>query len=289
MDKKVTFLTPIEVKEPPKHTQIWPQCFTCAHFPICDIRGDYLKTLMLMQNILGDPQEDLLLQKSKPDSVYPCYEGNEIEDADTIFPATLTFTERVLPSGETLTETVVGNFESAKYQDFDTVLFMYDSEGYKVMFKALYNSDSQEYEISDGREIVYGIKYIFPSDAVLELQVNLGAWREEMEEKEEEGEDADIINTTHFTAQLRCEFFEPVRGLDPIEGMRRIIAQFPDGVPCGEDVYYHLETFHIEPNKVPWFNPNAGKVAFAPAPYPVFVPAKCQKKPPCRRDDLNNE
>ena len=290
MDKKVTFLTPIEVTRPPHHTQVWPKCFTCAHFPVCtDLRSDYLKTLQLIQNVLGDPQEDLLLQKSDPNRFYPCYEGNDIEDANTIFPATLTFTKRTLPNGEIITDEVIGNFESAKYQDFNTVLFMYDSEGYKIMFKALYNNDNQEFDIYDGIEIVYKIRYEFPSDSVLELQVNLGAWREEMIEKEEENKDIDIINTTYFSAQLNCDFYEAVRGLTPQEGLKRIFAQYPDGIPCGEGQYYHLETLHIEPYKVPWFNPTAGRTAFVPAAYPVFIPTKCEKKKPCRRDDLNDD
>lgn len=290
MEKKVTFLTPIDVKKPPCHTQVWPKCFTCAHFPVCtDLRSDYLKTLQLIQNVLGDPQEDLLLQKSNPDKYYPCYEGTDIENTDSIFPETLTFSKRTLPNKDVLTDTVIGKFESAKYQDINTVLFIYDSEGYKIMFKALYNSETQEYEIKDGVEIVYKIIYEFPSDSVLELQVNLNTWRASIEEKEKENSDIDIINTTYFSAQLNCDFFEPVRGLTPEEGIKRIFAQYPDGIPCGDGEFYHLETLHIEPHKVPWFNPSAKKTAFIPMGYPVFIPAKCEKKKPCRRDDLNDE
>ena len=40
--------------------------------------------------------------------------------------------------------------------------------------------------------------------------------------------------------------------------MKRIIARYPDGVPCGNGLLYHLETLHIEPNTIPWYNPNAG-------------------------------
>lgn len=285
------FLTPIEVKEPPLHTQPVPQCFTCAHFPICDIRGDYLKTMQLIQNILGNPQQDLQLCKSDPEKFYPCYEGTDIENADEIFPAELTFTQRKLPSGQELDDEVVGTFESAKYQDYNTVLFMYDSEGYKILFKALYNSKTKEFDIKDGVEIVYGIRYTFPEDSILELQVNLDTWKASMEEKEEESKDIDIINTTYFTAALRCKFFNQIRGLTPAEGLKRIFAEFPDGVPCGDGQYYHIETLHVEPGKVPWYNPNAGKIAFAPLPYPVFIPKKCEsaRKGCLKRDERKDD
>lgn len=100
--------------------------------------------------------------------------------------------------------------------------------------------------------------------------------------------DADIINTTYFSARLDCKFYEGIRGLSPEEGFKRMIAEFPDGIPDGKDHYYHLETLHIEPNKVPIYNPNAGKVAFAPLPLPVFVAAPCKKKL-YRREDLENK
>lgn len=276
MRKEVNFLTPINIDIPPAHTQVWPRCATCKKFPVCNIRLDYLKTLYLIQEILGDPQEDYELHKSNPYAKYPCYEGNPIENPETIFPAELTFTERILPTGETLTESVTGQLESAKYQNYNTVLFMYDSEGYKVVFRALYNEETKEFDIKDGYDIVYHIKYIFPTESILELQVNLETWRNEMIEKEDK--DADIINTTYFSAQLNCRFYEQIKGLRPEEGFRRMIAEFPNGIPDGEGNYYHIETLHIEPNKVPCYNPNAGKVAFAPIPYPVFVPRPCKKK-----------
>lgn len=290
MEKRVRFLTPIEVETPPYNTKVhWPRCFTCEKFEVCNLRSDYLKTLLLIENILGNPQEDLLLQQSRQDVNCGCYKGNPIENAEEIFPATLSFSKRTLPDGSVLTDVVEGQFVSAIYQDFDTVLFKYNAEDYIVVFKAVYNSTSKEFDIMDGTEVVYGIIYEFPSDSILEVQVNLDTWRDAMIEKEKEHEDIDIINTTYFSGQLNCDFFKPIKGLTPEEGARRIIAEFPDGVPCGDGQYYHIETLHIEPHKVPWYNPNAGKVAFAPIPYPVFVPKPCKPKRIYRRDDLNGE
>lgn len=285
-DNKVTFLSPIQVDCPPKHTQVFPQCFTCNKFEVCNLRLDYLKTAKLIQQVLGDPQEDYELCKTDPTKFYPCYKGTYIEDPETIFPEQLTITKRILPSGETMDETVIAELKAAKYQDLNTVLFVYESDGYVIVFYALYNYVSETYDIKNGMEIVYHIIYEFPEESVLEVQTNLVAWREEMEDKERENEDIDIINTTHFSALLQCHFFDPIRGLTPEEGVKRLVAKFPEGIPLGEDQYYHLATFHIEPNKVPPYNPNEGKIAFAPIAYPVFVPAKCQPKKCVKRDDL---
>lgn len=117
MEKKTTFLTPIEVETPPYNTKLhWPRCFTCEHFPICtDLRSDYLKTCLLIEEILGNPQEDLLLQKSNPEVNCGCYTGNPIENPETIFPETLVFTKRTLPNGEVLTEGITGKLEGAVY------------------------------------------------------------------------------------------------------------------------------------------------------------------------------
>lgn len=289
MNKDVTFLSPIEVETPPYNTKLhWPRCFTCEHFPICtDLRSDYLKTCLLIEQILGNPQEDRELCKARRDVNCGCYKGMPIENPETIFPETLVFSKRTLPDKTVLTENVEGKLEGAVYQDFNTVLFKYNSEGFIVVFKANYNEELKEFEIMDGVEVVYGIIYEFPADSILEVQVNLDAWQEDMKSKV--NPDPDIINTTYFSAQLNCDFFKPIKGLTPEEGMKRIIARYPEGVPCGDGLYYHLETLHIEPYKTAWWNPNAGKVAFVPAPYPVFVPAKCKPKKPLRREDLQNE
>lgn len=54
---------PINIPEPPKHTQVQIRCLNCSHFPTCNIRSDYMKTAMLIQRILGDPQQDYELSE----------------------------------------------------------------------------------------------------------------------------------------------------------------------------------------------------------------------------------
>jgi len=122
---------------------------------------------------------------------------------------------------------------------------------------------------------------------MVELAVGLEGWRTEMEEAEKESEDLDVINTTYFSAKLECDFYEWEKGLTEAEGIKRIIAAFPNGVPCKDGTYYHLATFHIEPHKVPCYHPENGKVAFAPMPLPAFIPRPVQKiSPPKRRGDM---
>lgn len=111
-----------------------------------------------------------------------------------------------------------------------------------------------------------------------------------MEEKEKENENYDVINTTYFSANLNCDFYEYEKGLTEEEGIRRMIAHYPKGIPCKDGSYYHLATFHIEPYKVPMYHPENGKVAFAPIPYPVFVPSPCPPRHahPKRREDYGD-
>ena len=51
--------------------------------------------------------------------------------------------------------------------------------------------------------------------------------------------------------------------------------------------YYHLATFHKENGCVPCYHPENGQPAFAPMPYPVFIPSPCKKQKPPTRDQLN--
>lgn len=171
------FITPIDDDLPaPHHTELVPRCFTCSKFPVCNLRSDYLKTAQLIENIIGNPQED-----------------------------------------------------------------------YQLDWKC--SCDSVE--------------------------------EEEEEETAEDGTEA--INTTYFSARLDCYFYEQQKGLSPYDGVRRMIAEFPNGIPMSDGTYYHLATYHFEKDKVPCYNPFGNKVAFAPMPY---CSCNC-KKPTVKRGDLN--
>ena len=276
---KEKFLTPIDILEPPRHTQIHPRCFTCKKFPVCNIREDYLKTALLIQRILGDPQEDRELNYYNSEwGRIPGYKGYNFINPENYFPESITTTEED-----------TGTFKEAKYRSKNLVQFIYTIKGYFVLFDAVWDEEDKIFDFSSGREIYYGLKFNLSDNSMIELAVGLEGWRTEMEEAEKESEDLDVINTTYFSAKLECDFYEWEKGLTEAEGIKRIIAAFPNGVPCKDGTYYHLATFHIEPHKVPCYHPENGKVAFAPMPYPVFIPPRCKKdlpRPPRRRGDI---
>lgn len=273
---KEYFLTPIQVDRPPHHTQVRPiRCFTCSKFPTCLLRGDYLKTVFLIQNILGDPQEDREMgcYNTHYSGLYD-YKGFDFDHPEEIFPSEIT-----------TSEDKTGLYYDSKWRSLNIAQFIYLIEGYLVQFDAIYDTSLQEFNIINGHEIYYHIPYELSPESKALIETNLKNWREE---KEESSKDVDIINTTFFSAQLNCDFYEQQKGLTEEDGMRRVFKEFPCYAPDGKDLYYHMATFHIEPNKVPYYNPNAGKVAFAPFPYPVFVPRPCGR-PPHRREDANEQ
>lgn len=273
------FLTPVQVQQPPHHTIIHPRCFTCSKFPVCRIREDYLKTAELIQQLLGNPQEDRAIGCFNPNKpTHPTgYMGHSFAYPETIF----------LKEISTSIAGVDGQFVDAKWRVLDFVQFIYNINGYYVLFSALWNKNMKYYNIKEGREIYYGVPVEMSDFSKKEIAANLKTWRQETKDEIEESQ-ADIINTTAFSAKLECQFYEHEKGLTEEEGIRRIVAQFPHGVPCKDGSYYHLATYHIEPNKVPLYHPQNGKTAFMPMPYPVFVPKPCKPKPkpPKRREDI---
>ena len=130
------FLTPIEPElPPPAHTQLLPRCFTCKHFPVCNIREDYLKTAQLIEEVLGAPCESYELYPT-PIPV-PEFTGTVIEDVEAYFPTTVLSTKDK-----------EGSFYVAKYTDSKNIQFMYIFDGYYVLFSAIYNEETYEFDIS---------------------------------------------------------------------------------------------------------------------------------------------
>lgn len=266
-------LTPIsEEMPPPKHTQLYPRCFTCRHFPVCEIKTDYLKTLTLIEEILGSPCENYELCPLPV--LVPEFKGQIIVEHQEYFP------EKVASINEK-----EGTFYAAKYTDEKNIQFIYIFEGYYVLFGAVFNEETQEFDISKGREICYNLKCQLSETSLGDLYFGLLSFKEDQENKELQEEEKDIINTTHFSAALECDFYEWEKGLDYYKGMKRILSKYPDGVPLSDGTYYHIATFHCEDEKVPCYTPpNCGYIGI---PYPVFIPPKCEKKRPPTRDELN--
>lgn len=260
-------LMPINVPEPPPHTQIKIRCLTCKKAPVCNIKEDYLKTAYLIQQILGDPQEDR--------EIIYCDEGfygKDFEDEEEIAPSQIQVT---LNDKE-----FTGELQSFKYINIDHVKFLYKIDGYLVVFNVKWSEEFSRYEISDGKEIYYGVIFKVKSSTFDDTALQL--WREEEIKKQEETENKDVINTTYFSADLNCDFYEINKC--GTKNDKTCLGYDKEG---NQGCYHHVSTYHIEPNKVPSLKPS-----YPPFPifYPVYLPKKhCHKppRPPYRRDDIN--
>lgn len=269
------FLTPINIPHPPKHSIVEPRCLLCKHVSICNLRVDYLKTAYLIQEILGNPNDD---REVIPGNCNCGFAGYNFENQEELFPATL---EVVPPQG---IETTTALFQGGKYLDKDTIQTLYKVDNYLVIFRINWSEEFSRYEIFDGKEIYYGIDFKLTSNEFDDT--NLQIWREEKIEKEEAQKDEDIINTTFFSAVLNCQFYERDKNLTLEEGYKRLYPELVNGdKECGCHMK-HLLTYHIEPKEVPYLKSN-----FSPNPvlYPVFIPRPPlpPKHKPCKRDDLN--
>ena len=278
---KKSQLTPINVPTPPRHTQIKPRCATCKKFPVCNLRSDYLKTAFLIQEILGDPQDDLEL------SCCDCtFKGYDLQDPENYLSEIVVIDPT---STEEQPSTLTGTIKAIKYKDESNLQALYDINRYLVVFNLTWSEEFSRFEFSEGHELYYNIvfnlaNYDIDTSALVE-------WRNEMIAKEEENEQKDYINTTFFSAILNCDFYEYDKKLTEEEGWKRMELhwkKYPVLPPYGP-YYYHLATYHIEPNKVPELDHK-----FSPLPllYPVFIPKPphppCPVPPPQRREDLND-
>lgn len=279
---KEKFLTPINVPKPPRHTQIKPRCATCKKFPVCNIREDYLKTAFLIQEVLGDPQEDRELR------CCDCgFHGYDLENPKSYLADVLS----ILNPNEK-EEPLNGELQAIKYKDKNNLQALYNVDGYLVVFRITWDEAFERYTISDGTELYYDIEFK-PAEYTIEDSA-LQAWRAEIiaKEEEEEEKEKDIINTTFFSAILNCDFYEHDKHLTEKEGWQRMELHWrkmppPHEPPCGPH-YHHLATYHIEPREVPMIE---SKFSPAPVLYPVFIPKPpCPppKRPPRRRDDIND-
>lgn len=264
-------LTPIQEElPPPYHTQIQPRCFTCKHFPICDIKADYLKTLKLIEEVLGTPCKNYELYPL-PIPV-PEFKGTLILEYAEYFP------EIIVDSNNK-----EGSFYAAKYSNENNICFIYIFNGYYVLFTAIFDEESQKFEISNGREICYNLEYKLSETSLANLSFGLLAFKEDLTDEDESK--PEVINTTHFSAMLNCDFYEWEKGLNYYDGLKRILSKYPNGIQLKDGTYYHIATFHCENEKVPCYTPpNCGYIGI---PYPVFIPPKCNKKRPPTRDELN--
>lgn len=268
------FLTPIKEDRPfPPDKAIKVRCFTCSKFPVCSIRQDYLKTAQLIENVLGRPKEDDELNCCCPPYL-PNFNGESVAKPESYLPKEITSVKGTKAS-----------LYQLKYINENNFKFVYFIDPYYTIFSAIYNEKTSLFDISKGVEPYYGAEFEIDSRYDDDIQLGLATLKEDIEGKKQE--EKDVINTTAFSAQLDCQFYEWERGLSYEEGLKRIVGQYPDGIPLGDNTYYYLATFHLEPNKVPCYHPNAGKVGFMPMPYPVYLMPKKKCCVPPTRDEVN--
>lgn len=260
MDKA---LVPYSPATPPEHTELRPRCFICKHFPVCQMRESYLKTAMLIEEILGKPNKSFVFNPLLFD--IPNFCGTVIDNDIDYFP------EEVSAN-----RWEKGTFYMAKYCSKDEVNFLYQFEGYMVLFKAIYNKETSLFDIQKGHDIYYGTAATITNED--DLQLGLLSFREDMIERENQEAEEDKINTTYFRAELECDFYEWEKGLDYDDGVKRLLIQYPNGIPIGDEIY-HLATYHYEKGKVPLYKPRV----FSPIKYPCVNPA------PQTRDWLNRD
>lgn len=429
-------LTPIsEPMLPPPHTKVHVKCFTCKKFPVCNIRADYLRTALLIENILGRPCENLELH-----CIHPDFKGTSIPFGNDYMPEKI-----VTKAGKE------GTYFALKAEDVNHYNFVYGVDKCQIIFNAKYiepetsfgtsisdielfdllplnkilyppktetidktfyhylpisitsylndyiqareiidsitageftviipitingifgnfNNEERyptENEIKENPELIHegltSAHLVLPLEKIngvlslakpisfkIDPQTETGIWdttfkeqnldfsledskkifkylntvvkegyfeisegtdlfykniKSEISDKDKElinkalleireiiinQQPKTTINTTAFHADLQCKFYEWERGLNEEEGIKRLMLKYPHGIPIDDKEYYHLETIHIEPGKVPCYHPFNGTPTFMPMPYPVYIPPKCEHKP-CyaTRDEIN--
>lgn len=269
------FLAPIPPKLPPKHTQIQPRCFTCKHFEMCSFKRDYLKTLTLMQNDLGAPQWDF--EWTDKYFTVPGFVGFPIVNQDDYFPKEVSFNNSDNP----------GKLWLAKFNGINYVNIVYKDTKYYILIQLKYNKESELYELKSCKEAFYKIDYELSEKSLEEIQLGLVEWREIIINAimPPPPPKPDIINTTHFSANLNCDMYEWNK--DSFEdAVEKLCKKYPQGVPLDEHgrALYHIATFHVAGGEVPYAPLYYGKVD---KKTPYFEPPKKLglKKSPKRRDD----
>lgn len=261
---KPPVLAPLPHQLPPKHTQVQPRCFTCRHFEMCSFKKDYLKTVTLIQNSLGAPQADYELTDKY--IIIPEFIGFPFVNEDKYLPKEVEFDN----------SDTKGHLFLAKFNGINYVNIVYLEANHYILIKLGYDKTTELYELKSCEEAFYGVKYQLSENSLNEIQVGLIDWREMIVNAPAPlpPPKKDIINTTHFSALLNCDMYDWNKKSFE-ESIAELSRRFPFGIPVDEEGcrLYHIATFHIEKEEVPY------------SPYFPPKPPK-PKTPPKRRGDM---
>lgn len=258
-------LFPIPPMIPPKHTQIQPRCFTCTHFEMCSFKKDYLKTLTLVQNDLGSPQMDY--EWTNRYITIPGFVGFPLVNQDDYLPKEVIFDN----------SNNKGRLWLAKFNGINYVNIIYKDLKYYILIQLKYNKESDLYELKSCKEAFYKVDYELNKTSLEEIQLGLVEWREKIINAimPPPPPKKDIINTTHFSANLNCDMYTwNKQSFD--EAVQNLLKKYPHGVPIDENerTLYHIATYHIAGGEVPYA--------------PLYFSQEKKKKPTLpkkRRDD----
>lgn len=258
-------LAPIPHRLPPKHTQVQPRCFTCRHFKMCSFKKDYLKTITLVQNILGAPQADYELTNKY--ITIPDFVGFPLVHAEKYLPEEVVFDNTDKK----------GKLFLAKFNGINYVNAVYLEFNHYILIQLKYNKDSDLYDLTSCQEAFYGVKYDLNKDSLEEMQLGLIEWREKIINAvmPPPPPRKDVINTTHFSAMLNCDMYEWNKETFE-EAVERMKREYPFGIPIDEKGhgFYHIATFHVANGEVPYSPLIQEKPYFPPKPPKPPKPAK---------------
>lgn len=258
------YLNSINIVPQPFHTIVPCACETCSHKCLCVFQEDYLKTLTLIQNVLGDPQEDRELLFNDDG-----FTGFAFRD-NSIFPREI----QVLETNGT--EPITGTFLSAKWSSVKKVKLLYKINDYFVMFIIKWDDSFEKYIYDIGEELYFGIQYTLMEGSANEIIDVLNTWKEEVDASK--NSEIEVVNTTPFSASLHCRYYH--------KSNPHIVPRPHTNHNCDiEDGFEHIATYHIENKSIKPAPIGDKPVNLA---YPWFIPAPAPHAPklkPKRRDE----
>lgn len=246
---------------------------------MCKYKTDYLKTLALVQKDLGSPSIDYELTHRY--ITIPNFVGFSFPNEEKYLPKEVEFDN----SDDN------GKLFMAKFNGINYVNIVYTVKHYYVLLQLVYNYDTKLYELKSCKDAFYDVDYELSEDSLTTLQVDLDDWRPIIINAKApapyEKPRHDVIDTTHFSANLNCELYEWNKE-DYDDSVRKLMNRYPKGIPVSDDgrILYHIHTYHIENGEVPYSPLYVKDPEFEEPPRYIPPQKPKPKKSLKRRDDF---